>query len=146
MKSNYLLLLSFVYLGLTLSSCNNNSETEISYVDVSYNEIFEARQGEIYTFPDGSELVINDLINNFCPCFVYCVISGTMKLDLTWTNSSGFSQTVTFSPDPSILSIDEFDDFDIIAESNWAIEYEFECTLSSTKNPDIISAEIMIRN
>jgi len=147
MKISYTLSLVLIALLCTISSCKNDTVEDNYCEEVLYNEVFLAVHGERYCLPDGAELLINDLVNVFCPCNAICAWEGEMELNVTWTDSSGSSQTGNVSTHPTsvVLLENQVEDLDIIAEFDWTIEFEEECS-ESNGSPDILSAEIMIRN
>ncbi len=134
------LILAFVILAM--ASCSDNSCEE-----VSYNDVFDVSQGEVYCLPDGAQLEINELINAYCPCEAICVWEGQMMLEVVWTDAAGTVHTGQVNTHPNIepSPLDEVPGLHIVAESGWTVEFEEECILANG-NPNIISAEIMIRN
>ena len=109
MKFKNTLSLALLSLLLSISSCKNDSVQDNFCVEVSYNAVFEAVHGERYCLPDGAELVINDLVNAFCPCNIICAWEGEMQLNVSWTDASGTVQTGNVSTHPTAFNSGERD-------------------------------------
>jgi len=122
----------------TLASCSKNRN---ECVQIEYNQVFTASEGETYCLPDGNEIVVEELINAFCPCDMMCLWGGEVMARMDLTIEDELIQYLyhgdhIVSVNEALPSDMEFHHFDI--------EFESECS-ESNPSPEIESLQLELR-
>lgn len=137
---NYFKLLVLL-LGLALVSCSDGDEKTCT--DVTYSTEFTVASGSSYCFPDGIELAITTLNNEFCPCNVECIWEGQMTIDMVWTLADGTMLDYKYLAAPqSQVSNEPLPDGMIILADQEDIVFDSECTQS---NPSPVITQTVIQ-
>ncbi len=66
---------------LFFASCTKSSNSPIC-IDVEYGVLFDMEDDQSYCFPDGFEINVEELRNEFCCCFCVCVWEGEIVASL----------------------------------------------------------------
>jgi len=138
---NLKVLLPLLLLTLIIISCTKIGDC----TEVSYNTPFTIIAEETYCLPDGAELLIKSLNNEFCPCEAVCIWEGQMTLDVTWTDTEGNSTDGTMSTHHNItMPSEDIPDLLInVANVQDSITFITECNLANG-NPEISQAIIVV--
>jgi len=109
--------------------------------EVNYQDILELQSGDKYCFPDGLELAIVDIRNEYCPCFSVCVWEGQYVVDIDWTLPDGSTGSSTFNGSNNTLT-ESISDISIEGMEDSLI-FDEECT-ESLPSPYILEVSVVV--
>jgi len=126
-------------LVLFLFSCKKDESG--SCIDADYSIAFTIEEGNTYCMPDGLEIAVTEIKNEFCPCDLECFWEGQMIIEFDFTmdgesmaHTFGSSEATASAPAPYGLTISTNKD-DIV--------FEEECSIENP-SPRILEAQISL--
>jgi len=72
--------------------------------EVDYGDVFEMELNEAVCFPDGNEMILKVVEDQFCPCEAVCIWQGELVIILEATESNGEKKLISLGSESLELS------------------------------------------
>jgi len=115
------LVFNLILATILLVSCNkDDSESQARQVctEVTYGQVFEMIIDDAVCLPDGNEIVLKVIEDQFCPCDHLCIWQGELQIMLEVANSAGEKRLVS-------VGSESFDVTDPIFENTKTASYTY---------------------
>ena len=150
MKNFLLFMLAcLAFLFVSCSDSDDVSEDDVSEEassmcnDVTYDDPFDVELDGVYCFPDGTQLTVLEIKNDFCPCNVVCIWQGEMVINMEWTDGTTVEEFRYGSDDNPAAADNLLPNGALITDEDEDIEFVTPCT-QSNPSPDIIGAKLIV--
>ncbi len=135
--------LSFILLlsCLVFISCKDDDD-DMTCEDVDYGVTLLVQEGDNFCFPDGFEMRIAALNNEYCPCGAVCVWEGQLTVLTEWTQPDGAVIEHVHNTSDRMLDEPLLDGIEISSDTTTIVFAEI-CDLANP-SPEIVSVEVVI--